>query len=446
MKTAFLRSARHFFDQNIWLRIAAIMTALIMWVIVVQENTSERKATLPGLAIEVTGWEELEAAGLVLSDNLAQILPQSVDVLLRGPKIDMEALNRENIKVVLDLARIKTEGTHSVSLEVQNAENVSAQIRGAGDFTLVAEERFKTTVPVKIEFTGEVAENYLADKDEFTSDPARLNIFGSSEDLAHIKSARVMVDLEGLTTGIESQYSYVFLDEFGEETVRYAVEAEHPSVIVTGPVYYTMPVNVALRPNALDNPDYMVNLAHYEYTAEISFDHVLVCGVKEELEAYFEKNDEVYLLAAVVDETTSTTKTQSVQSSGIPGMKKCIPDNVDVTYTITERLMYVDLSLLKIAVDNPPQDTIITIDPPYLDYAKFVIPITKAPLADRASIEAYVDLRSYGLGEHTVEVQLRQLKGNEAYDGIDFHKDVLFDRSVKVTIEFPPELEEVPLE
>ena len=93
--------------------------------------------------------------------------------------------------------------------------------------SVVVEERISKTVPVNVQYVGNVAEDFMADKENKVLDFNEVSITGPKSTIDQIASAQIKVDLEGRSESISEQFAYTLCNDKGEpvnERVNFAVQ------------------------------------------------------------------------------------------------------------------------------------------------------------------------------------------------------------------------------
>lgn len=234
---------------------------------VVQAVLHNKGAKLIALLLAVIAWYGIQAAisyETVISDiplavqapegwAVMDLAPKSVDVVFKGARDEIRYLNRDQIKVVLDLrARAPRE---SMTLPLQ-PENVTAP-GGAfpiyfrpSEVRLQLDQQMNAQLPVKVDFQGAVPDGF--DLDKVVCTPATVTLSGPRQRLKPLEAVRTTpVDLEGRIRSFAKQR--VPLLQPGENWVaRMEPDAVMVDVAIVersaGATLEDLPVGVLLRP------------------------------------------------------------------------------------------------------------------------------------------------------------------------------------------------------
>lgn len=210
----------------------ALAVGLWLYVVtVVSPNSDKHYYNIPvTLQSEVV----LQERGLMITSTE---LP-TVSLHLEGNRTDLNKLNSSNITIAVDVSRIGEAGTHSLSFtpsypgDVPN-NAITVLSRTPGVITLTVEERISKSVPVDIQYLGNLSEDYMADKENKELDYENVNITGPKSVIDQIAMARIEVDLDGQVESISEQFAYTLCNEKGEPVDAQLVTTDVEAVTLT---------------------------------------------------------------------------------------------------------------------------------------------------------------------------------------------------------------------
>ena len=235
--------------KKILTALLSFAVALSLWlyvVTVVSPNSDKHYYNIP---VTLQGEVLLQERSLMIT---TVDLP-TVSLHLEGNRTNLNKLNNSNITLVVDVSRIGEPGTHELSFTPiypgdvpNNAVNVLS--RKPGTIRLNVEERVRKSVPVDVQYTGTLPENYMADKENKTLDYDEVNIVGPKSVIDKIAMARISVDLNNQSESISQTYTYTLCDEKGTpvdaELVTTDVEAINLTLRVVRVKEIQLTVNV----------------------------------------------------------------------------------------------------------------------------------------------------------------------------------------------------------
>ncbi|MBR3978338.1 MAG: hypothetical protein IKJ94_01795 [Oscillospiraceae bacterium] len=188
-----------------------ISIALWFYVVtVVSPNSDKHFNNIP---VTIQSEVVLQERGLMITSTE---LPK-VSLHLEGNRSDLNKLNSANITVSADVSRIGEPGTHNLVLtptfpgDVPN-NAISVLSRTPSVITVEVEYRVTKEVPVDIQYSGTLPENYMADKENNELDFEKITVIGPKSVVDQIAMARIAVDVNGRTESFSEQFQYSLLD------------------------------------------------------------------------------------------------------------------------------------------------------------------------------------------------------------------------------------------
>ena len=234
--------------------LTALLSALIalgIWLYVVTVVSPNSDKQYHGVPVVTQGEVLLHDRGLMITDTDIS----AVALHLEGSRLDLNKLSSANITVTVDVSKIYEPGTHSLAYSVtfpgdvaQNAVNVLSKTPGT--VTVEVEERISKAVPVDIQYIGNVADNFMADKENKTLDYTEVNITGPKSSVDQIEKAQINVDLEGRNESISEQFAYTLCNAQGDPVDAQMVTTDVARVNLTLKIMRVK--EIALLVNVID--------------------------------------------------------------------------------------------------------------------------------------------------------------------------------------------------
>ena len=225
--------------------------ALSLWLYVVTVVSPNSDKHIYNIPVTLQGEVLLQERSLMIT---TVDLP-AVSLHLEGNRTNLNKLNNSNIALIVDVSKIGEAGEHELSYTPiypgdvpNNAINILS--RKPGTVRLHVEERVRKSVPIDIQYTGTLPENYMADKENKTLDYEEVNIIGPKSAVDKIAMARISVDLTDRSESISQQYTYTLCDEKGAPVDAEMVTTDVESVTLTLRVVRVK--EVALTVNVID--------------------------------------------------------------------------------------------------------------------------------------------------------------------------------------------------
>ena len=196
----------------------SVAIALVLWlyvVTVVSPNSDNHYSNVP---ITIQGEAVLQDRGLMITSGE---LPK-VSLHLEGNRTDLNKINSSNISIGVDVSGIGDPGSYNLSLTQPNFltdvpnNAITVLSKVPGTVTVTVDRRVSKPIPVDIQYTGTLPENYMADKENRILDYENVTITGPQAVVDQIAMARIEVDLEGRNESHSGQYQYTLCNEKGE--------------------------------------------------------------------------------------------------------------------------------------------------------------------------------------------------------------------------------------
>lgn len=182
----------------------SVVIAFTLWLYVITVVSPNSSEDYPGVTVVLDGGSLLAEKGLMLaSDDVP-----TVKVTLEGNRSDLVNINKENLTVVADLSNISTPGTHQLSYTVTPPGNTSVKVTGSEPQKITVEvvEKLSAKIPVRINYTGNLPEGFIMDKENAVLDYAEIPVEGPKEVIEQIDHAAIEINCDGRTeTIVESQ-------------------------------------------------------------------------------------------------------------------------------------------------------------------------------------------------------------------------------------------------
>ena len=196
--------------------LVSFLIAVGLWLYVVTSVSPGDTAPLNNIPVTLTNEDALKTRGLMLLEGG----DQTVSLQLYGNRTDLWKLNRENVKISADLSTITEAGEYDLryteTFPDEVSGSVSVQSRSPSRLHVKVVEYAEKNVPVVINYTGELADGLLLDKENAELDYNNVSISGPKETVEKIAGASITVDRDGLTETIDADYRYTLVDEGGD--------------------------------------------------------------------------------------------------------------------------------------------------------------------------------------------------------------------------------------
>ena len=357
----------------------------------------------------------------------------TVDLQLQGTRWDLAMLDKDYIRVTVDLSDITRTGEQSIQgvgvsyVYSYFSNNITRRQMVPTTVTVNVAELYHKTVDVRCEITGNVAEGYSAGEVQIS--PMQIEVRGDQEDVDAVSYVKVTLDLgDGATSAVTEELPVQFYDENDRLLENTSLQTSEETIQVTLPVYVTK--ELQLRMNFIESPG--ARLRNVDWEIEPST--ILVSGPAETLN----NMDSIVLDDFVLADLGSTTN----YSYAIP-----IPEGCENLSGVTRATLQVSFNdMLRVSeptsnfrLVNEPADRDVTIQTAQLVVVLYGTSADVSAVTPE-DIQVTVDLADFGsaAGTYTIPAEV-------TVNGYDV--GVAGTYQVRVTIsEAPPETPEAPTE
>lgn len=196
--------------------IYALVSAMIafgLWLYVITVVNPEAEQTYYDVSVSMINESVLKDKGLMI---LTDAEPK-VTLVLRGNRTDLNKLKNSDITLLADLSKINAAGqqelSYSISYPGEFADNAFEVLSHAPDkVSLNVVEWGSKEIDVVINYVGNVAEDYIIDKDSAQLDHEKVTITGPKTVIDQITQAKLDVDLNGRGQTFSESFRYTLCD------------------------------------------------------------------------------------------------------------------------------------------------------------------------------------------------------------------------------------------
>jgi YbbR domain-containing protein len=266
-------------------RIATFALALLIafgpWVYVITVDNPEFEKTYYDIPVYFQNETALTNRGLMITSDSAP----KITLRLKGNRSDLNNLNESNINIIADLSRIYDTGTQSLSYSISYPGNVPESAVTVMDksleyITLSVERRMEKQLDIELVYEGAVPEGYLADKSNAVLDYNTITVTGPASVVSQIDHARILVDIDGLSSTLDAAFAYTLCNQAGEP-----VQVPNVNLVVAQPgeVNLVLPIQQVKELTLALNVTYGGGITEENCTITIDPATILVSGSEESL-------------------------------------------------------------------------------------------------------------------------------------------------------------------
>lgn len=339
------------------LLLLSLVISFGLWLYVVTVISPESEQTYYNVPVELVGADWLDSRGLLLVSDTKNL---KMELTLVGKRSDLNKLNSGNITIISDLSTITQAGEYQLPCKISFESGTADVLEQNPEYiSVVVAEQTTKTVPVKVTYTGSVANGYQADKDNSSMDHATVTVKGPKDVVERLSHAAIAVDLSGKMNDIVGDYPLTLYGLDG----KVLVDDQYVTTNVTE-------IRIAVPVNRIK----IVKLAYdIDYTAS---------GLTSEMVTWYASAEEVTLigseeaLAKTREQYDFTVSLRDYDSSEVIHLSLSLPEGVTCKEEIS---LYLNI---------PQMDSV------YMDVSDFVL----------VNVPDGLDI---SLSEQTQQVQLR---------------------------------------
>lgn len=377
------------FRRNWGLKLVSLGFAVILWNYVIVEINPIR--TIPFNGIKVTFDDNsiirLKNSGFTVSGALPD---KKVNVSVNLPR--NETLGHDDVKAVVDLSGITSEGLVEVKVSGRSARGTVVST-SPDTITVKIDKLAKRSVPVECVYEGTLPGGYW--RGEPKINPSVLQIAGASTLVSHVERARIIVSLTDLKQKLSASTNFILLDSQGNELDQGGITLEPSNCIVDLEVFPTKTVKVDVSKSINGSV-----AKGYEIVGEpeVSLKEIVIAGPQE-----------------ILDTITSVSPVEPINISGRkepksdsklmlklpPGTRAVGENSITVFINVALKMTTVTLSDIRITIDLVPG---LKVKQTFTANVTISCPELYATRIKRSQVHLSADATELGAGTHTLTV------------------------------------------
>jgi YbbR domain-containing protein len=404
-------------SNNVGLKVASIIFAIVLWGFVMTEINPPREKTFNDINLKYNNTNNLAEKELIISDNLDDIL-QSVDIKIEANPDYLYLITEESINAYVDLSLINGTGEQVVAIKATSSIGTVVGI-SPKTITINVEDFLTRVIPVDYEIKNNLAADYFVSQPVIT--PESIEIKGARSLIEAVSTAVCYIDLHEITESFKQSFPLTFRDKSGEIIEADEYKEDLPSVIVDLLILpqKEVPINYHDSIFGLDNisEGFIVT----NYWAEPGT--VLVAAEQSILDTIVDVQLEGIDISGAKTDLSIQTNIKQIDGAIITTDPKGISINVEIMAQETTQIF----EAVKVQTQNLKKGYEASVVPSSI---KVIITGEELLLQDIQSsdLNIFIDLSGKLVGEYTVPIQF------DTIEGINDNSIALFTEEVKVVI------------
>lgn len=250
-----------FKKYDVLTKLISVLIAAVLWFYVVSVNNFEKEVRFKDLSPSFSGVDEILA-----SSNLTIVGNYTVDIDVSASREDMMALNKSDIKVVVDVSNVTSVGTYELPYTVALPSSAyTVRNKHPQKLSIKFDEENVKIIPVKLPTEINVADGYVIDQNGISITPRELRVTGLQESIDKISYAEIVLKQKELKATVSGEMEYEFYDVEGNSINSDNVMVDYDSVVGNIPVLKTKEIPLHLEINGNEDMKKYVN---YSITPE----------------------------------------------------------------------------------------------------------------------------------------------------------------------------------
>ena len=300
---------------------------------VITTVSPEWEETYYDIPVALKNEKVLHENGLMLNEKETP----TVTLRLKGNRSDLINLNKSDITLVADLAKIYESGQQSVSYSISSLGNsIEILEQSPMEITLSVVERATKEVPVKPVYNGKVPEGFRTDTQNLALDHETITVTGPAKVINTIDRAEIQVDLEGQTSTISQSYQYILCDDKGNEVNSEQIITDVDEVNLTLKIQRYK--EIALKLNVIPGG----GATEKNSVIEKDLEEIQVSGSEQLLESLGDTLEFELKLADYLEDTTVEFEiklpegVENLTGKSVLTVKVSFPDLVKETFRVSD--------------------------------------------------------------------------------------------------------------
>ena len=235
-------------DSKLLYIFLSIILSVSLWFYVTTLDGNEGEKTIYNIPITFTGEDILEERNLMITSTV----PTATVVVSAKPSV-LWKLDKDTIRLSVNVSQITEASEYTLSYSASLPSGVSQSdvkfVSGqSGNVTFTVSRFISREVPIRGEFVGTVAENYMpGEEDEFIFAPKTITVSGQANLVNQVDHILVSVGGEKHSKDISGNYPYQLIGVDGNVLTDLDVTCSEDSIFVTYPIYATAVIELDVK-------------------------------------------------------------------------------------------------------------------------------------------------------------------------------------------------------
>lgn len=178
--------------SNNFYKIISVVIAILLWSYVILAIEPVKSETIKDIPIQLLNEDSLTARGLALSGEVNY----TVDVVVEGRRAELTKISEKDFVADADLLGFNI-GKNYIPVMVTGPDSVTIMEKKPNKIAVIIEELVTATKPVRVNFTGQIAENREAGN--VSTVPEAIEVTGARSEVDAVSFIQAEVNVSRLT-------------------------------------------------------------------------------------------------------------------------------------------------------------------------------------------------------------------------------------------------------
>lgn len=387
--------------KNLGYKALALLCAILFWIFVLYTDDSVTRTKEIEVPLTIINEDTLgEDQDLILASD-RNTIPKNVRVRVRSKISEYSRISANNVTASINMADVDSAGDSdlhvNVALQPYFTDKAEASEWSPEVVNLTFDSRDTLTLPVTVEYTGELPSGYW--HGDAVLQPEEIELVGPQSEISKVSKVVCTVNLDGLTETQSLAITPVILDQEGVVIDSSAFKLNVSAIAATVEVYPTKQVTIDASA-ALANKD-QVREGYMVESTRLQFNQIEIAGPQQVLDTI----DTVPVEILDLKDKYQTFNTQA--SIQLPEGVVANYDSVMIAVVISElssSKTFDDFVVHERNLADGLEATLSAIG------KKATITLTgpsnMVKQISRQDITAYVNLANYGAGSYTLPIEI----------------------------------------
>lgn len=185
---------KKFLTNNIGLKIISVISAIILWIVIVNIDDPVIKKSFSGVQVEIINEDAISS-----KNKTYEILDGSdlISVTVTAKRSVIESMTKDYIKATADLKQLSFMNTIPIEFKsLRFGEQIESITSRTSNVQVEIENKLTKQIRVNVDTTGEVAEGYVVGK--ITPNVSVISVTGPESVVNKVAEAKILVDLSSM--------------------------------------------------------------------------------------------------------------------------------------------------------------------------------------------------------------------------------------------------------